>query len=246
MSAKTIKEVSNTFSFMSMRIDGMSACVSVTMTVKGKDTDTPVFSCVGSIKVRQSGHRHLTDYSGGQCQDTIRGMLDTFPYDNHDGKKVLEVILDLWERNHLNDMQAGCEHTWDNELPYIDVHDYGYGNIYLKWKDYITEGKCKNYKEYSQKTYFMNKANEVMLNYHGEPTKDIIHMINLKLLKINKVEKKYAGHVLCTEHPLGWLCKPCEVCGYKWGSAWNYRPISKIDMAKIEYLLKETHTIYAV
>ena len=33
-------------------------------------------------------------------------------------------------------------------------------------------------------------------------------------------KQKAAGWVYPTEHPKGLLCKPCEVCGYKYGSAW--------------------------
>ena len=33
-------------------------------------------------------------------------------------------------------------------------------------------------------------------------------------------KQKAAGWVYPSEHPKGLLCKPCEVCGYKYGSAW--------------------------
>tara|TARA_R100000458_G_C8210111_1_gene197863 strand:- start:394 stop:834 length:441 start_codon:yes stop_codon:yes gene_type:complete len=33
-------------------------------------------------------------------------------------------------------------------------------------------------------------------------------------------KQKAAGWVYPTEHPKGLLCKPCEICGYKYGSAW--------------------------
>jgi hypothetical protein len=37
---------------------------------------------------------------------------------------------------------------------------------------------------------------------------------------LKRTEKKTAAWVRPEEHPDGLLCKPCEVCGYKYGSAW--------------------------
>jgi hypothetical protein len=42
-----------------------------------------------------------------------------------------------------------------------------------------------------------------------------------KLLEMPHGEKKPAGRVTPDEHPEGLLNKPCPVCGYKYGSAWN-------------------------
>lgn len=54
---------------------------------------------------------------GGQCQDEMRRLLDRItwaPGWSHD--RALQ-LLDIWDRWHLNDMQAGCEHQradgWD-------------------------------------------------------------------------------------------------------------------------------------
>lgn len=35
------------------------------------------------------------------------------------------------------------------------------------------------------------------------------------------------------DHPRGLLCEPCEVCGYKYGSAWCYSPIPADVLAEI-------------
>jgi hypothetical protein len=42
-----------------------------------------------------------------------------------------------------------------------------------------------------------------------------------KMLEMPDGEKKMAGWVTPDEHPEGLLCKPCPVCGYQYGSAWN-------------------------
>jgi hypothetical protein len=42
-----------------------------------------------------------------------------------------------------------------------------------------------------------------------------------KVLEMPDGKEKEAGWVTIDEHPEGLLNKPCPVCGYKYGSAWN-------------------------
>lgn len=39
------------------------------------------------------------------------------------------------------------------------------------------------------------------------------------------------------EHPRGLLCKPCPVCGYKYGSAWLFEEIEEADLRRIEEII---------
>ena len=43
-----------------------------------------------------------------------------------------------------------------------------------------------------------------------------------------------AGWINFTKHPDGLLMKPCEVCGYEYGSAWLYSPIPDEIIAEIK------------
>lgn len=52
-------------------------------------------------------------------------------------------------------------------------------------------------------------------------------------------EQKSAGWVRESEHPDGLLCKPCPVCGYKYGTAWCYMPIPPADLSKIKQLIEK-------
>jgi hypothetical protein len=47
----------------------------------------------------------------------------------------------------------------------------------------------------------------------------------LKELTLESGKKKRACHVYPEEHPEGLLCRPCPVCGYKYGSAWTRREV---------------------
>ena len=50
----------------------------------------------------------------------------------------------------------------------------------------------------------------------------------------NKMESVALGWLHETKHEEGILCKPCPVCGYKYGDAWNYMPIPKEIIEEIE------------
>lgn len=126
-----------------------------------KETDKkPCFSAQAEVWNGQG-----TDIiMGGQCVDEVAAM---FP---HNAKA--QRIKAVWERYHLNDMRAGCEHQragWD-----------------------------------------VSK----MLDVDGQ--------------------KKAAGWVYQKEHAEGLLCKPCEVCGYKYGSTWLYEAIPADVLAEIK------------
>ena len=51
-------------------------------------------------------------------------------------------------------------------------------------------------------------------------------------------ETKTLGWLKQTEHPDGLLCRPCPVCGYKYGTEWRYMPIPEEDEKIILKLLK--------
>jgi hypothetical protein len=63
----------------------------------------------------------------------------------------------------------------------------------------------------------------------GRPTEyrkaDIEALITSNMLAPWKKEKKLAGWTYPNQHPEGLLCKPCPVCGYKYGSAWLFEEV---------------------
>jgi len=66
-----------------------------------------VLSIVGNIWQPRRGDI----VEGGQCQDTIREHLNdgTLKLKGYTKEEILK-LLDIWDRWHLNDLRAGCEH----------------------------------------------------------------------------------------------------------------------------------------
>lgn len=57
-----------------------------------------------------------------------------------------------------------------------------------------------------------------------------------KLKRVPRVKEEIAGWVRFTEHtPNGILCKPCPICGYKYGTRWNAVNIPEKDFKRIIY-----------
>lgn len=56
----------------------------------------------------------------GQINDTLRSAIFRIKFKNGWNRKKLITLLNIWDRWHLNDMHAGCEHQraekW-NEIP---------------------------------------------------------------------------------------------------------------------------------
>lgn len=98
----------------------------VTLAIKDKK---PVFSVVGNVWNRT--HRDII--MGGQCIDDIYNDYKS----EIKNRKTYETIMALWEKWHLNDMNAGCEHQraehWGNESinEPCPICGYRYGSAWL-------------------------------------------------------------------------------------------------------------------
>lgn len=60
---------------------------------------------------------------------------------------------------------------------------------------------------------------------HQRAAWDPAEVLEVTSYEVEKVERKAAGWVYPSEHPRGLLTKPCEVCGYKYGSAWLFEAV---------------------
>ena len=138
-------------------------------------------------------------------------------------KPMLARLLEIWNEWHLNDMRAGCEHqraTWDISEK-LTVTSYTWSTKFHKEREKAAKGNM-SMAEYE---YFAEVANRVYSvttdtkspKYETDTVKDLLAE---DWIKPGKTEEKLAGWVYEYEHPKGLLCKPCEVCAYKYGSAW--------------------------
>jgi len=124
-------------------------------------------------------------------------------------KDKLDRFLEIWDKWHLNDMRAGCEHqrveNWgdkDLTLVSIDVETWKI-HLALNNEVFTPNGVM-------EESWFASKG----------PIK-------------TKIEKKKSNWVYPTEHPEGVLSKACPVCGYHYGTSWL---LEEVPQEVIEWL----------
>lgn len=75
-----------------------------------KQNNEIVFTVIG--QVWNSGHTDI--YCGGQCVDTIWKHFAT----QIENPSLYKQIMQLWEKWHLNDLNAGCRHQRKQKMTY--------------------------------------------------------------------------------------------------------------------------------
>lgn len=161
--------------------------------------------------------------SAGQCIDEIRKGTPTKNWT----EDMLNEFCNVWEKWHLNDMQPYCEHQkalgWDIiASKKVTLYHYKLKPSVLRLqkdaeraalsalKNGETFTPTKQQSLYASLSYFNDTYTDVASEYY-EPYKNISSGFS---------EIKCLGWLTEKEHPEGILCKPCPVCGYKYGTAW--------------------------
>lgn len=168
--------------------------------------------------------------SCGQCVDEIRSGE---PADGWD-RKMLDKFCAIWDEWHLNDMHPECEHQrnlgWNNESSEkITLYHYRLNCEANKLREAAKKSAIEALKNgetftptpeqtfYASLEYFYDiydPISEEMEKYY-EPKKPLYNG------DIGATEEKVRRFVRYDENPKGILCKPCPVCGYRYGSAWK-------------------------
>jgi hypothetical protein len=137
-----------------------------------------------------------------------------------------DQLAEVWERWHLNDMNAACEHQraegWGKEdLELVTYH---------LTKDAQAEHRALN----------TEARNALLRGEAFQYTPEQLAVLALPFettnapdadsagsgrYEVQKRETKLAGWVRPEEHPRGVLAKPCPVCGYKYGTSWLYEEV---------------------
>ena len=172
-----------------------------------RDPQNPDAKYIGNVLsiTGVEGPKKNGDAYGGCGQINPVCVLELSPGWNDEMLRRLNAIWDRW---HLNDMRAGCEHQRRDGWRHCPGH-------------------------YQDPAPDIKQANEDL-------KRDGVALV-----------RGHGKHYYCTDknapdgprcegnmHP---LCEPCPECGYKYGSAWLYEPLSDDVIAFLESL-PETDT----
>ena len=184
--------------------------VELRTTEKGEE-----FSACGDVW----NSKHTDIIMGGQCIDTIGKYLK--------GNKTYKTILELWEKYHLNGMNAWCEceHEEDSSEK-VKVYKLRYNE----------EGKrLSKIRDLGKFEEFIEVTEEGMKNIPSA----LYEVREYKSLGDTGIEEKTRGWVTYDEtfSPDGLIGKPCPHCGAKYGCSWYFHPIPEKDLQRIKELL---------
>ena len=188
----------------------------ITVTIELKETEKgEEFSACADV-----WDAHHTDIiMGGQCID------DLMLYLKHN--KTYKTILDLWQKYHLNGMNAWCqcEHE-ENPSEKIKVYKLRYNEEGERLSKIRDLGIFKQ---------FIEVTEEGMKNIPSA----LYELRDYKSLGDTGIEEKTRGWVTYNPvfSPEGLIGKECKTCGAKYGHGWYFHPIPHNDLEKIKELI---------
>lgn len=136
-------------------------------------------------------------------------------------REAIAHFFDVWDRWHLNDCRAGCEHqraAWDTTEK-VEVVEYKLTSEALREQNEARKELERAIIEKGRVEASDDLRALLALPYFRRAAPDADSPASGRY-EVYKRETKATGWVRPDEHPKGLLCKPCEVCGYKYGSTW--------------------------
>ena len=189
------------------------------------------FSACGEIW----NDNHSDVVSAGQNLDELAKYI-------HDDR--FDRIYAMWQKYHLNDMHPECEHQRELGWP-EEAHRSTFVYTYILNSDTLR-------KRYKIKSSVMERIKKGETGSLSGSDRDLLNLkYEIKTWEgclpediasyyiLYKIDKKTLGWLKPEEHPDGLLCRPCPVCGYRYGTAWKYMPIGPDDLQTIKSLMED-------
>jgi hypothetical protein len=163
--------------------------------------------------------------SCGQCAEALGDLKEYAAGWDADKAKRMREIWDHW---HLNNMRAGCEHqraSWD-QAERIEVVKYGLSTEAYQTRTQAMERAAIAAAAGTDPKLTAEEKALILLSdwFKGRRAPDADDPLS-GCFVAKKRETKAAALVYQSEHDRGLLMKPCEVCGYKYGSQWLHEEV---------------------
>jgi len=183
--------------------------------------------------------------SCGQCTDEIRRGEPIEGW----SREMLDKLCQVWDRWHLNDMNPCCEHQ--RELGWIEKAGESVILYHFRLKKEVVDAQKaaekaaitalregKPFYPTKEQTRLANLEYSIVTHEENAP-KEYEPKKPLWAGDAGATEKKSLGWLKPEEHPDGLLCRPCPVCGYKYGTSWKKE---EVPQDVIEFLMSLPNT----
>lgn len=211
----------------------------IVITVELRDTEKgPEFSASGIVT------RGRGTVAAGQILDSAK---EAFHRCGRPVPEDFEKIYCFWQKYHLNGMHPECEHQraagWTDQAKEV-LTPYHY-KLTREAANDKREAEMAAVDALKRGETFTPTAEQTaaavrktFLDTYDNLTAEQAAYYEPDIRGLHgEMEKKTRGWVKFEDDKRGILCKPCPVCGYKYGSAWRYMPIAENDLIEIERLL---------
>lgn len=185
--------------------------------------------------------------SCGQCLEEIREGEPTEKWT----REMLDRLCDIWDAWHLNDMRPYCTHM--KQLGWVEqskerVKVVKWGRKKETWdKIKAAEARAieclkkgKTFVPTPEETMYANIGYEITTYNDELPEHPEFYEFKEKdCLGHSNVEYKTRGWISYSDHPLGFLGRPCPICGYKYGHEWQKE---EVPQEVIDWLIQLPNT----
>lgn len=172
--------------------------------------------------------------SAGQCVEEIR-IGEPNPEWT---REMLDKFCDIWERWHLNDMKPYCQHMkelgWDEQAKErVKIDTWTLTKEAMQKKrdaenralECLRNGQVfrptKDETVYARMKHSLISYNEEDVSYYyGKLYRDAYELKEKDCLGRPTTEYKTRGWIRYDECDLGFIGRPCPVCGYGYGTSW--------------------------
>ena len=193
------------------------------------------------ISLDESGRLSITGVVGpmssgnakgscGQCIDEIQQGTPTEEWT----AEMLQKFCEVWDRWHLNYMRAYCNHM--KELGWTEhFHEKVKIETWRLTKEASDEKhKAENraieclragrpFYPTKDETFYANLKYEIEAYGNDDPSlvyRDAYELKEKDCLSRSTTRYEDRGWIRYKDHPLGFLGRPCPVCGYAYGTSW--------------------------
>ena len=164
----------------------------------------------------------------GQIVDTVAGCAPIEPFT----VELRDRLADVWRRWHHNGMRAGCEHqraNWGDLAERVEIVEYGLTSDAYREMQHLQKVAAQDAVrgEVRQWTPVQRALLELSVDgwyRHRNSPPDADSPLS-GCYEVRKREQRPRCQVYEREHPRGLLSKPCEVCGYKYGTKWLHEQL---------------------
>lgn len=172
--------------------------------------------------------------SCGQIDMHLRDKQETITPASDWDRDMLAKFFAVWQEWHLNDMSPMCEHQrahgWDETAKEkVNLYHWQLKSEILSQQKKLQERSLEALKRGEQVQLDREEQDLLGLPYSTityRPEPFLTHYEpKHRLDGAGAVETKALGWLRPDEHPRGLLTKPCEVCSYKYGTAWKKREV---------------------